>query len=105
MALKEHARADKRDEFVARINATRNTVLHPVAEDEGALEDSDEPPVVAEAIVAHKTKRITPEIRQELRNKKAETGWSLKELQTWLVETHDIHVVAKTVSNHLNKKD
>ena len=62
--------------------------------------------MAAEASVGHKAivKRITHEIRQELKKKKAETGWSLKDLQTRLAQIHDIHVVAKTAGNHLNKK-
>ena len=109
VALKEHARADKRDEFVARINSTRNTVLNPVAQDEAELDELDEPVVEVEAAASIvkkvSKKRITPEIRQELKNKKAETGWSLRDSQEWLVETHDNHVVARTLTNHLSKKD
>ena len=81
MAIQDHARKEKRDQFVARINAMRATVLNPEIQDEGVLPEDNEqhgqpattaPSNVNTVII----KKITDEVRAELKKKKAETKWT-----------------------------
>ena len=107
IAIKDHASKEKRHQFVAHINSVRSSVLHPEISDEGVLSDEDEQEeqdAVAVPVNTVIIKKITDEVRAELKKKRAETGLSYPKLVDWLKATHNVHVSSATVGRYLNMK-
>ena len=113
IAMKDHARPEKREEFVEHINQSRATVKHSAVPEESDEEEITEDPAVVQPVdelpdppIADVvfTKTITDEIRAALVNKKEENPrWILKDLHKWLVGEYRVSVQPQTVGNHLRR--